>query len=57
VESQTEKYSNSIHLVNKYNNEKKIAKQTRKTRWIVMMIAMAEWIAKTKECKSAYRKK
>jgi hypothetical protein len=25
--------------------------QTRKTRWIVMMIAMADWIAKTKEYK------
>jgi hypothetical protein len=27
------------------------------TRWIVMMIAMADWIAKTKEYKSAYGKK
>jgi hypothetical protein len=26
-------------------------------RWIVMMIAMADWIAKTKEYKSAYGKK
>ena len=27
------------------------------TRWIVMMIAMADWIAKTKEYKSAFGKK
>jgi hypothetical protein len=27
------------------------------TRWIVMMIAMADWIAKTKQYKSAYGKK
>jgi hypothetical protein len=36
---------------------KRIAKQTRKTRWIVMMIAMAGWIAKTKEYKSVNGKK
>jgi hypothetical protein len=27
------------------------------TRWIVMMIAMADWIAKTKKYKSALEKK
>jgi hypothetical protein len=27
------------------------------TRWIVMMIAMADWNAKTKEYKSAYENK
>ncbi len=27
------------------------------TRWIAMMIAMADWIAKTKEYKSAHGKK
>jgi hypothetical protein len=35
----------------------RIAKQTRMTRWIVMMIAMMDWIAKTKEYKSAFGKK
>jgi hypothetical protein len=34
----------------------RIAKQTRMTRWTVMMIAMMDWITKTKECKSAYGK-
>ncbi len=29
----------------------------RKTRWIVTMIAMVDWIAKTKEYKSAYGNK
>ncbi len=36
---------------------KKIAKQTRKTRWIVMIISMADWIAKSKEYTSAHGKK
>jgi hypothetical protein len=40
--------------VKKINNEKKIAKQTRMTRWIVMMITMADWIAKTNKYTSAY---
>jgi hypothetical protein len=33
-----------------------LAKQTRMTRWIVMMIAMVDWIAKLKEYKSAHGK-
>jgi hypothetical protein len=35
---------------------KRIAKQARKTRWIVMMIAMVGWIAKTKEYKNVHEK-
>jgi hypothetical protein len=34
-----------------------IAKQTRTTGWIVMMISIADWIAITKEYKSANGKK
>ncbi len=32
------------------------AKQTRKTRWIVIKIAIVDWIAKTKEYKRAHGK-
>jgi hypothetical protein len=34
----------------------KDCKANKDDKWIVMMIAMADWIAKTKECKSAFGK-